>query len=361
MRILDRYAVRQLLPVWIWCLIVFVFLSCLIDLFEHLDEILRYHIPPETVLQYYLNFIPLVCVRASPLALLLSGAFVASRLSRYQELLAMNASGTSLLRASVPFLFAGWVVSLCVFAVNELVVPQTSTVYERLRQEAFRGRETRQTVENVAIMDSFNRLYHARKLDLKAKELHGLTILEHDWHNRPTKSLYATRAMWTKHGWLLLDGTIARVGPRGISQGDPEPFIERLISYPVTPESFSQPEAHPETMRYGQLRLLIARLKQTGMANVRRYAVELASKLTLPLMNLVVCLIAFAGSTQPQLRGNLRGLGISLGWGLLYYVFVGFWEGIGKKGVLLIPVFVAVWTPHVLAVGGCLRVLRRAP
>ena len=49
MRILDRYAVSQLLPVWIWCLCVFLFLSCLIDLFEHLDEILRYHIPLETV------------------------------------------------------------------------------------------------------------------------------------------------------------------------------------------------------------------------------------------------------------------------------------------------------------------------
>ena len=41
MRILDRYAVRQLVPVWLWCLCVFLFLSCVIDLFEHLDEILR--------------------------------------------------------------------------------------------------------------------------------------------------------------------------------------------------------------------------------------------------------------------------------------------------------------------------------
>jgi lipopolysaccharide export system permease protein len=358
MRILDRYVVTQLLPVWLWCLCVFLFLSCVIDLFEHLDEILRYHIPAETVARYYLNFLPFIFVKASPLALLLGSAFVASRLSRHQELLAMNASGTSLLRAGVPFLFVGWLASLAVFAVNDLVVPKTSVAYERLRQASFRSREPHAKIENVAIMDAFNRLYHARALDLKAKELEDLTILEHDRHNKPTKSLYASRAVWTKHGWLLLYGTIYRAGPGGILRGEPEPFVERLISYPVRPESFVEPQSRPDIMRYGQLRLLLIRLKQTGM-DVRRYAVELASKLTLPLMNLAVCLIAFAGSTQLSLRGNLKGLGISLAWGLLYYVFVGFWEGIGKRG--MVPVFFAVWTPHLLAVWWCVRVLRRTP
>lgn len=356
MRILDRYLARQLLPVWLWCLTVFISLTCLIDLFERLDEVARYHVAAETVLRYYLNFVPFVFVRASPLALLLAGAFVATRLSRHQELLAMNASGTSLLRASVPFLFIGWLASILVFAVNDLVVPGTTKAYERIRRDAFRSAEAGQTLENVAVMDAFNRLYHARQLDLKTGELSDLTILEHDRQNRPVKSLYAARAVWTKFGWLLLHGAIYRVGPGGALRGDPEPFVERLLSYPVTPESFSQPETRPETMRYGKLRLLVIRLKHMGL-DVRRHGVELASKVTIPLMNLVVCLLAFAGSTQPQLRGHLKGLGLSLGWGLLYYFFVGFWEGIGKRGML--PVSVAVWIPHVLAVWWCLRVLRR--
>lgn len=358
MRILDRYAARQLIPVWIWCLFVFVFLSCLIDLFEHLDEIYRYRIPAETVLQYYLNFVPLVFVRASPLALLLAAAFVATRLARHQELLAMNASGTSLLRASVSFLFVGWLATLCVFAVNDLVVPGTTRVYEQLRRDVFRGQPPEGTAENVALMDAFNRLYHARELDLKGGELRDLTILEHDRHNRPTKTLYASRAIWTRRGWLLLHGTIYRVGPEGALQGDPQPFVERLISYPVTPASFSQPEAQPDTMRYAKLRFLIVRLKHMGL-DVRRHAVALASKVTLPFMNLVVCLIAFVGSIRSQLRGHLAGLGISLGWGLAYYFFVGFCEGIGKNG--LVPVVVAVWAPHLVAVWWCLRALRRAP
>ena len=163
----------------------------------------------------------------------------------------MNASGTSLLRASVPFLFVGWLASLCVFAVNERVVPHATMNYERIRDEAFRGRSAVE-VENVAVMDSANRLYHARKVDLKAKELADLTVLEQDWQNRPTRSLYASRAIWTPHGWLLLSGTVYHVGPRGVLLGMPEQFVERLKSFPVTPVSFTEPEARPETMRYGQ-------------------------------------------------------------------------------------------------------------
>lgn len=363
MRILDRYVVRQLLPVWVWCLTVFVFLSCLIDLFEHLDEILRYRIPAATVWQYYLNFVPLVFVKASPIALLLAAAFVATRLARYQELLAMNASGTSHLRASVPFLFVGWLASCLVFVVNDRIVPQTTAVYEQVRREAFRGQSDSPLLQNVAAMDAFNRLYHARELDFDGRELHDLTILEQDRHNRPVKSLYASRAIWTRHGWLLLYGTIYRMGPKGAVRGEPEQFVERLISYPVTLASFRDADNRPDTMRYGQLRLMVTRLKQLGLGreSLRRFTVDLIAKVTLPFMNAVVCLIAFAGSTQPQLRGHLRGLGTSLAWGLIYYVLVGFGEGIGKRGVLFIPPLLAAWAPHLGAIWWSLKILKRTP
>jgi lipopolysaccharide export LptBFGC system permease protein LptF len=84
--------------------------------------------------------------------------------------------------------------------------------------------------------------------------------------------------------------------------------------------------------------------------------VELTAKLTLPLMNLVVCLVAFVGSAQSELRGHLRGLGISLGWGLLYYVVVAIFQGIAKEW--RVPVVLTVWVPHVAAIWWCVRRLR---
>ena len=358
MRLLDRYIVRQIVPVWCWCLAIFIFLVCLVDLFGHLDEILRFRIAPSVVLTYYLNFAPQVVVEVSPLALLIGAAFLTTRLARHQELLAMNASGTSLMRSAVPFLFLGWITSLLVFTVNDRIVPQTTAVYERLRRDVFRGPAPDEPLEQVAILDTFNRLYHARALDLEQQELSDLTVLEHDWHNRPTKSLHASRAVWTPNGWLLLYGTIYRLDEAGHVRGSPQPFAERLIAYPVTPESFREPEATPKFMPFAQLRRLISHLERLGMTNVRHYTVELASKLSLPFMNVVACLIGFVVSTQTSQHGHLRGLGMSVVWGACYYVVVGVGQAIGKDGLL--PPIVAVWLPHLVALWWCVRRLRLA-
>ncbi len=356
MRILDRYITRQLLPVWIWCILIFVFVSIVIDLFGHLEEILRYHIPAGTVLTYYLNFTPLVFVRASPLALLLSCAFIATRMVRFHELLAMHASGTSLQRAGLPFMFVGWLVTLLVFVMNEQVVPNTSAVYERLHYEAFGGRQQQTTLENVAAIDESNRIYHARLFDPANQELRDLTILEHDANSRPKQSLYASRAVFTPHGLLCLYGTIYHMNPTGALIGNPQPFVERLLELPITPEAIRQPETQPETMRYRKLRKLIKQLKHIGIKNVRRYQVELASKITLPLMNVVMCIIAFVGSTRRYHRGHLQGLGASLGWGVAYYIAVAISQALGKEGLL--PVLLSVWAPHVLALWLCWRTSR---
>ena len=52
-------------------------------------------------------------------------------------------------------------------------------------------------------------------------------------------------------------------------------------------------------------------------------------------------------------------LGVSLAWGVAYYLFVGFWEGIGKTGML--PAVVAVWIPHLAVVWWSVKALRRTP
>lgn len=356
MRILDRYVVRQLLPAWLWCLFVFICLASFVDLFGRLDEIVRYRIPAETIGRYYLHFLPIIFVQASPLALLLATAFVTLRLCRHHELLAMTASGTSLLRAAIPVAFVGWVASMSVFWVNNRVVPAATRTYERMRLEVFRAQAAGEAIENVALLDQENRLYHARTLSPAEQELRDLIVLEHDAVNQPVRSLYADRAIWTRHGWLLLFGTVYHMGPGGKVVGEPERFQERLIPLPVTIESFLEPEARPETMRYSQLRRLIHRMRQNRVGNPRRYEVDLAGKVTLPVMNLLIALIGFAGSAQLQARGNLRTLGQSLGWGMAYYVAVAASHALTKQWP--IPVPLGVWAPHLAALWWVIRRLK---
>ena len=349
MKILDRYQTRQLFPAWLWCLLIFVFLSILIDLFEHLDEILRYAIPFHTILQYYVNFIPIIFVRACPLALLLSTAFIATRLVRYQELLAMSAGGVSRLRASIPFLFIGWIATVLAFFVNDRMVPQCVATYERLRQEAFRGETSTATIErNVATMDRDNRLYHCREYDLHKRECRDVTILEQDRQNHPIRTITAKRAKVVDQGWRMEEGTLANLNADGTLAGNLDTFQRELFVFPVTATELRQPDTELDRLSYTQLRDLMQRLRSVRVTNLRRISVELGSRLSMPLMNLIVCLIAFAAATKPASRGRLQELGVSLGWGISYYLLVGASQGMGKEG--FVPVVVGVWSPHVIAV-----------
>ncbi|MBI3323999.1 MAG: LptF/LptG family permease [Candidatus Omnitrophica bacterium] len=355
MKIVDRYLIRQLVPVWIWCMVVFVLLSCLIDLFQHLDEIVRYQIPVGVVLHYYVSFMPMVFVQASPLAGLMASAFVASRLVRFQELLAMNAGGISPWQASIPFLFVGWLVGLLVFATSDLVLPRTNIVYEQLRLEAFHADSDEERIESVATIDEDNRLYHGRFLYLMAHRVDELTVLEHGQDNQPRRTIYARQAIYTGGAWRLVDGTITEVGPNGELVGEPRPFIQQLFLFPITPDSFRRPATQPESLSIGVLRKVMGQFRRMGIGNVRRYQVEMVSRLTLPATNMIICLIGFIGSIRRQTRGQLRGLGTSLLWGVGYYLLVAAGIGVGRKGLL--PVTIAICAPHALALAGCCSVL----
>lgn len=359
MKIVDRYLIRQLIPVWVWCMLVFVLLSCLVDLFQHLDEIMRYQIPAALVLKYYLSFMPLVFVQASPLGVLLAAAFVAMRLVRYQELLAMNAGGISPAQACAPFLFVGWAIGLGVFAVSDQILPKTNVVYEQLRMEAFRAGQDEQRLESVATIDEQNRLYHARVLDVAARRVEELTVLEHGPDNRPQRTVYARRAIYSVEGWDLFEGTVTELGPGGELAGEPDPFAERRFSFPATLESFQQPTTQPQALSMSGLRRLIARFRKIGITNVRRYELELASRLSIPVTSVIICLIGFIGSTRRYTRGQLKGLGTSLAWGMAYYLFVAAGLGTGKQG--MVPVAAAVWGPHLVALWLCLRELAGPP
>jgi lipopolysaccharide export LptBFGC system permease protein LptF len=55
MRLLDRYLFRHALIPLMFCLLGFVSLTVIIDVFGHLDEIMKRNIPWRIVGEYYLH------------------------------------------------------------------------------------------------------------------------------------------------------------------------------------------------------------------------------------------------------------------------------------------------------------------
>ena len=96
MKILDRYLLKNFLIPLSYCLFVFCLLYVVIDVFGHLDEILRNNVPFVVLVKYYLSLLPLVFVQTVPVATLLAVVYMIGTMNRSNELTALKASGINI-------------------------------------------------------------------------------------------------------------------------------------------------------------------------------------------------------------------------------------------------------------------------
>ena len=127
MRIIDRYLVKKFDGPFLFSIFTFLALYIIIDLFNLLEDILKYHINWDVLLRYYLNMAPSIYVQVCPIATLIAIMFGLGTLNRHFEITAMKAGGVNLFRIAKPYLSLGILISLFTILINEKIVPATSS------------------------------------------------------------------------------------------------------------------------------------------------------------------------------------------------------------------------------------------
>ncbi|WP_147371117.1 LptF/LptG family permease, partial [Meiothermus luteus] len=149
MTLLDRYILREALPVFAFGLFLYVGFGLLSNLLPRAQWLGTAE--ALSVLKWLALQVPYATVQALPIAALLSVMLAFGRLARENELMVMQAGGIPLLRAARVFLLGGLVLSGASLALSEWVVPwanrATVLVYwnelvpERTAQFRLVGRE----------------------------------------------------------------------------------------------------------------------------------------------------------------------------------------------------------------------------
>ncbi len=139
MRLLDRYLLRHFLASYLVCLVSFLALYIVIDLFTKLDEFAEGEGSLAGKLQnvviYYAYRLPWFFQRLSAVLSLVAGMFTLAWLERQNELLPILAAGIPVRRLLLPILLA--VVGLIGVALanQELLVPRCSAVLVRSAED----------------------------------------------------------------------------------------------------------------------------------------------------------------------------------------------------------------------------------
>jgi lipopolysaccharide export system permease protein len=292
-----------------------------------------------------------------PIIVLVATILLFLTLNRFHELTALKAAGVSLYRISAPVLLVGLGVAVGAGMFQELVLPFLNERGEEVDRVKIRGQLPRhlQSRQRLWLRSGDTRFYRVELLAPGTQDLYGVTVLEVERDFRLVNRLDARRAHWTPQGWELESGAFRDVMPDG--RVETVPFTATVLQLGDDIEDFTRIQKPVSAMSYRELRDYVDRLEAAGY-QVKKYLVELYSKLSFPLVNLIMVLVAIPFAVQSPRSGRVFGVGLAIiimaGYLVVHYVAVAF------ARADLLPPALAAWTANVIFAGIGVSLFARA-
>ena len=364
MKLLDRYIVKQLLLPIFFCSCALIFLVLMVDVFDYLDELVRYKTPFHHILYYYLLLLPETFVSTIPWASLLGTIYLLTYFNYHNEITAMKVAGLEITSIIRPILLIGFLIGIGTFLISDQIVPITSQkasviLKERIEQKKINTPPKQQVFENVTYYGGKNRLYYARNFYVKEERLEDFIVLWLDPHRNVKKKTVAREAKWTGSSWELHQSTDYTLEPKGEMLG--EPLFQAVAVYPEInepPGEFLKAVNEGELISYRDLKEYVKKLRENGV-KLSTEVVTLHHKLSFPWASLVMMFLSVPFLAKTTTR---RFIAINV-LACIFFVFLFHISGaillaLGKAGKLF-PIL-SVWTPNFIFGFGTFFFLDRA-
>lgn len=368
MRILDRYILKSIVSIFLGMLITFAFLFILIDTFGHLQDFIEKNVPLETVLQYYLSFLPIIAVNTSTLACLMAILFTYSNLSNHNEIIAIRASGMNFWQVTRPALIFTLIVSASVLLINECFVPQSSLINQQIKETQIKvtlseKKQGSPIIKNFTLYGMKNRLFFIDTFDPNTNTLTGISIIGHDKNQNLVEKIVALKGIWTGIAWKFINCQITAYNSALPNKpGEINVYQEKLMDIKETPKDFLKHRLDVNAMNARQLNEYIERFSGSGaVKTINNLKVDFYQKLALPLRNIVIVLVGLPfvlTSAGKRKAATFASIGIALVIGFLYYVLDAVGLALGKGGALP-PVSAAFLAPAVFLIVGITAIRSR--
>ena len=347
--IIDRYLLREYVKFIGIGLGVGTVLFLVVDLLQTLDRFLRIKPPFTYILQHFIFRLPGALYDGLPIVILIATVFLFLSLTRAHELDALKAAGVSLYRVSVPVLLLALAISVVAGFFQETALPAINARAEEIDRVKIRGNLPRhlQKRNQLWYRSTDTRFWRMELLDPVERSIDQLLLLEVDQNFQLVSRLDAKRAKWTPAGWELSQGYQRQV-VKG-TRMESKPFERLVMKMPEDIQDFTNVQKPPEIMSFLELRAYVQKLQETGH-QAGKYIVDLYSKLSFPLVHLIMALVAIPFALiSPRSGGRALGIAIaiviSVGYWLVHYMALAF-----AKADLL-PPFLAAWTANVVFAG----------
>ena len=351
MRIVARYIFKGFIGIFLFCVLILWLMYILGDIFGFLDEILREKISVSSLASFYLYLTPFILTQIIPISTLIACVYLLGNLNRHNEITALRASGVSIWEVLRPMLIAAFVISLCVFVLNDKLLPPAMRMANRIRYEKIDvgKRQKSQSIKlnNVAIYGQGNKIIFARQFDIKKNILNDVILHQHDRKNDLVLKISAGEIHWTAKGtWHGKEVVLSRMNNKGEFVGAPVVSAEIELPIAETPTDFINNQWKPEHMSFTQLKHYITIFATSSKRTYRRLLVDLHHKLAFPFTCMVTILISAPFTLSTKRGGALMGMAKGIVIALLYIPIMAVGLALGKGGIL--PPVAGAWFSNII-------------
>jgi LPS export ABC transporter permease LptF len=356
MRIIDRYLISEIVLAVAWAVAVLTVILVLGNVLRELLPLLMQHqMPISYILSYIGYLLPFSLTYSIPWGVLVSVLLVFGKLSSENELLALRASGVSVLRICSPvFLLSVTFCGLCLWT-NLYLAPQAQVKLKKAPFElathnplAFFGDDE--------VIDQFpnRKIYVGKK---NGSDLEDLYIFEMNPEYVSARVIYAHRGTLEvdrEHDQILLHIFNARYEER-----DPDALQDlKLMRYGITMNegvipipldeliSKASKNQRPNQLTLQQLREALH--SQTEEKDVSMLKTEVSKRFSNALAVLTFTLIGIPLAVTAQRKETSVGIAMSLVVAISYFIFIVLCDNFRSRPHLHPEIL--IWVPNLIYV-----------
>jgi lipopolysaccharide export system permease protein len=331
------------------------------DLVAQLNSFQRNNLSAIDIGRYYLIKTPDQLAVVIPVALLLGLLYALTNHSRHNELTAARAAGISLWRLSAPYFATGFFLTLFMFVMNEIWLPDSYAAAERLmnRRQAGRPAAERHWERKVGFTNTRNqRKWFIEAYNVKTHEMVRPRI---EWTliTGTRREISAEAGHWNGSTWILTNVQELVYPPmKGVLPGPP--IETNLLVLPELSETPADIESEIRIAKINSSNLRQIRKAQFSIQEILEYQsrnpergekaaileTKFHGRIAGPWTCMVVVLIALPFGAASARRNVFVGVASSIVICFTYFVLVQVALALGTGGK--VPPWLAAWGPNLL-------------
>lgn len=343
MKKLDRYIFSRILVLTVFMLAVLICIFILIDFSENSDDFADKGATFAQIWnEYYFNYIPEMIRLVIPVAVFTACLFLTGQMTERLEIIAIKASGISLYRLVLPYIFIGIFLAGIISYLDAYIIPEANSERIEFEQEFLSKGSERIDRGGIFRQDSDSTVININFFDPNTNTGYRVFLTEFNG-NKIERITQASRMMWvdsTSH-WVIDRPTTRIMRDKKV---EVETSERKVFDINILPGDLARRTSDIYQLTYPKALQYIQSVERIGAGGVNLPKVQLFGRMAYPFSIIVVSLIGFALAAEKRKGGKGFYIAAGLAISFIYLVLMKVIEPFGAAGTLS-PMFAAVF-PH---------------